>query len=53
MLAEEFFKATFQEQEKIIGKAILKAMAKYAAIGGQTYILNIYTLLGDPALEIK
>jgi hypothetical protein len=53
MLAEEFFKAAFQEEEKIMGKALLRAMANYAAIGGQTYMLNIYTLLGDPALEIK
>jgi len=53
MLAEEFFKVAFQEQEKIIGKALVRAMANYASIGGQTYMLNIYTLLGDPALEIK
>jgi hypothetical protein len=53
ILAEEFFKATFQEEEKIMGKALLRAMANYAAISSQTYMLHIYTLLGDPALEIK
>jgi hypothetical protein len=53
MLAEEFFKVAFQDQEKILGKALLRAMANYEALGGQRFMLNIYTLLGDPALEIK
>lgn len=53
MLAEGFFKTAFQDQEKILGKALLKAMADYAAAGGLRFMLNIYTLLGDPALEIK
>ncbi len=53
VLAEGFFKALFQGQEKTLGKAVLRAMANYSALGGQTFMLNIYTLLGDPALEIK
>ena len=53
MLAEEFFKAAFQDQEKILGKILLKAMQNYAALGGKPFMLNIYNLLGDPALEMK
>jgi hypothetical protein len=52
-LAEKFFKAAFQAREKTIGKALLKAMADYSAADGQPFMLYIYTLLGDPALEIK
>jgi len=53
MLAGEFFKAAFQDQEKILGKALLKVKQNYAALGGKPYMLNIYNLLGDPALEMK
>ncbi|NIM17639.1 MAG: hypothetical protein GTO45_37210 [Candidatus Aminicenantes bacterium] len=53
ILAEKFFTAAFQAQEKTIGKALLKAMADYAASDGQPFMLYIYALLGDPALEIK
>jgi len=52
-LAEEFFKAVFQGQEKTLGQAVLKAMENYALSGGLPFMLNIYNLLGDPALEIK
>ena len=53
MLAEAFFKALFQQQERILGKAVLKAMKDYSAAGGQPFTLNMFNLLGDPALEIK
>jgi hypothetical protein len=53
MLAEAFFKALFQHQERILGKALLKAMKDYSAAGGQPFTLNMFNLLGDPALEIK
>jgi hypothetical protein len=52
-LAAGFFQAAFQGQETVLGKALLKTMADYAAAGGLRFMLNIYTLLGDPALEIK
>jgi hypothetical protein len=52
-LAEKFFKAAFQAREKTIGKALLKAMADYAAANDRPFMLYIYSLLGDPALEIK
>jgi hypothetical protein len=52
-LAENFFKAAFQAGEKTLGKAVIKAMADYNALNLPPFMLYIYTLLGDPALEIK
>jgi len=52
-LAEKFFKAAFQAGEKTLGKAVQKALADYNALGEPPFMLYIYTLLGDPALEIK
>lgn len=52
-LAVKFFQALFQQQEKVIGRALVKAYRSYAACGGESFILDIYNLLGDPALRIK
>ncbi len=52
-LAEQFFKVAFQGQQKILGRALLKTMAYFANGGGHRYVLDIYNLLGDPALEVK
>jgi hypothetical protein len=53
MLADGFFRAVFQGGEKTLGEALLKGMQDYALSGGQRFMLDIYTLLGDPAMEIK
>jgi hypothetical protein len=53
ILAEKFFIAAFQAGEKTLGKAVQKALAGYSLTGEPPYMLYIYTLLGDPALEIK
>jgi hypothetical protein len=53
ILAEEFFKTVFHGQEKTLGNAVLKAMENYALSGNPQFMLNVYNLLGDPALEIK
>jgi hypothetical protein len=52
-LAENLYKVLFQQREKVLGKALLQAMRNYAATGDEPFILGIYNLLGDPALEIK
>lgn len=52
-LADRFFRALFQGQENILGKAILKAMKDYAELGNPAFMLSIYNLLGDPGLELK
>jgi hypothetical protein len=53
LLAEKFFIAAFQAGEETLGKAVIKALADYNALGQPPFMLYIYTLLGDPALEIK
>lgn len=52
-LAEKFFIAAFQAGEKTLGQAVKKALADYNVLGGPPFMLYIYNLLGDPALEIK
>ncbi|MCK4761321.1 MAG: hypothetical protein KAW12_03915 [Candidatus Aminicenantes bacterium] len=52
-LGEAFFRAAFSGREKVLGKAILQAKRDCAALGIAPFMLNIYNLLGDPALEIK
>lgn len=52
-LAAGLFQALFQGQEKVIGLAFVGALQNYAASGSAPFILDIYNLLGDPALEIK
>ena len=53
-LAEGLFKALFQDQEKVLGSAILKALQGYTLYYyNDPFMMDIYNLLGDPALEIK
>lgn len=52
-LGEAFFKAVFRDGEKILGNAVLSALKAYAGQGGNRVMLDIYTLIGDPALELK
>jgi hypothetical protein len=55
ILAEEFFRAVFIDNERVLGDAILTAMAAYKERYplGNPYMLDIYTLIGDPALVIR
>jgi hypothetical protein len=53
-LAAGLFKALFQDQDKVLGDAVVKALRGYAlTYGSEPFIVDIYNLLGDPALEIK
>jgi hypothetical protein len=52
-LAAGFFQALSQDQDKILGSVFVRALQTYAALGGTPFILDIYNLLGDPALAIK
>jgi hypothetical protein len=36
----------------VLGDAILQAFRAYRNTGGPSYVLDIYTLLGDPALRM-
>ncbi len=53
VLDQEFFRAVFQDGKKVMGEAVLRVLEDYAFSGGELYMLDIYNLLGDPALEIK
>jgi hypothetical protein len=53
ILDEAFFRAAFQRGEKVLGQAVLSALQEYAGYGEAPYMLDIYNLLGDPALEMK
>jgi len=52
-LGEEFYKAVFRGTAVTVGDAWLAAMKNYLQLGGESYILNIYNWLGDPALLFK
>jgi len=53
ILDQKFFRAVFEDGEKTLGGSILKALDAYAGRGGAIYMLQIYNLLGDPALEMR
>jgi len=52
-LAEELYKAVFGGGERGLGKAWLRALKNYMALGGKRYLLNTFNLIGDPALRFK
>jgi len=52
ILDKAFFRATFQENEKVLGLSLLHSLEAYSG-NGPSYLLDIYNLLGDPALNIK
>jgi hypothetical protein len=52
-LVEEFYGAVFRAKAKDLGTAWIAAMKKYIQQGGKRYLVNIYNLLGDPAVMFK
>jgi hypothetical protein len=52
-LDEGFFKALFEEGETTLGGAILSAVRRYADSGQSRFELDMFNLLGDPALEME
>lgn len=55
ILDEEFFKAIFIDNEMVLGDAIHAALRAYKIRHpvDHTFMLDIYTLIGDPALIIR
>lgn len=54
LLAELFYRQTSQEGDgSRLGDWILRSMAEYRALGGDATMLDIYNLLGDPALSVR
>lgn len=52
-LDKKLFTSIFRNGKKIIGDAVLQAMEEYRKNDSTTFILDIYNLLGDPALKMK
>jgi len=52
-LGGEFYKAVFSGKNRDWGTAWLYATKQYIRQGGQPYLLNIYNLLGDPAMRFQ
>ncbi len=53
ILDEALFNAVFVGREKVLGDAVMSALQGYAIRGSVPHLLDIFTLLGDPALQIK
>jgi len=52
-LCTGFYAAVFNSGQKTLGDAIRSSLKSYAASEDQLYYLNLYNLMGDPALVIK
>jgi hypothetical protein len=52
-LAEEFYKAAFSAKEKDLGLSWLRAALGFVQQGGRPEFLNVYGILGDPAVAFK
>ena len=48
----EFYNAVFNGNKKVLGDAVLQAFGKYKAGGSMPFMMDIYTILGDPALKL-
>jgi hypothetical protein len=52
MLAVKFWKRLAAAKESTLGEAVSTALKDYRDEGGAAYILNTYTILGDPAISV-
>ena len=48
-----FFQSRFTDGEQVLGDTVRSALEDYGSIGLEKYMLQIYNLLGDPALQMK
>ena len=47
-----FFHYIFNNSKAVLGKAIKESLKYYKAMGGPEYMMDIYNLLGDPAMRM-
>lgn len=52
-LAELFYRRLSEEGGARLGDWLLHAMSEFRALGGDASMLDIYNLLGDPALSVR
>lgn len=53
ILDKALFGNVFSEGRQVLGDAILGSLQNYRGAGGETYMIDIYNLLGDPALSMR
>ena len=53
ILDEVFFMSTFTGRKQTLGDVVLKALEKGSMNGVSEFILDIYNIMGDPALKLK
>jgi hypothetical protein len=49
----EFYKAVFAGTKAVLGDAVLKALSVYKNQGTMPFMMDIYCILGDPALRLR
>ncbi|HYN22976.1 MAG TPA: C25 family cysteine peptidase, partial [Thermoanaerobaculia bacterium] len=52
-LAEVFYRLTSEPDSGRLGDRVLRSMEEFGALGGDKSMLDIYNLLGDPALLVR
>ncbi len=50
---EEFVKSYLQPGKLILGDVVLKTFLNYSGKDGYNYMLDIYNIMGDPAMRLK
>jgi hypothetical protein len=53
ILDEEFFKSIFEGKNAVLGNVVMQAIENGRSRGVSGYILDLYNILGDPALRLK
>jgi hypothetical protein len=53
ILNQEFYKAIVSGGKRALGDAVLQALSVYQIQGASPFMMDIYSILGDPALRIR
>jgi hypothetical protein len=53
ILDQTFFEALFAAEQPVLGVTLLQAQQAYKNRGNEQFMLDIYNLLGDPALRVR
>jgi hypothetical protein len=52
ILGSAFFRAVYEKGATTLGDAVVQATREYAASRGELFLIDIYNLLGDPAIPL-
>lgn len=52
-LAEVFYRLASEQQPGRLGDSVLRALTEFGGLGGDSRMLDIYNLLGDPSLLVR